>query len=83
MPSIDDLVSQMRANPKGVRFVDAQRVCEAYFGKPRRRGGSHLVYKMPWAGDPRVNILDFQGQVKPYQVKQMLAAIERLTKENR
>jgi hypothetical protein len=33
---------------------------------------------MPWAGDPRVNIQDDRGKAKPYQVRQVLAAIKRL-----
>jgi len=78
MPSIDDLVHQMRTNPKGVRFADLERVCRACFGDPRRSGGSHQAYKMPWAGNPRVNIQNFSGQAKPYQVRQVLAAIDKL-----
>lgn len=78
MSSIDELLRQMRANPKNVRFVDLERVCLAYFGEPRHSGGSHQAYKMPWADDPRVNIQDIKGQAKPYQVRQVLAAIDRL-----
>ena len=81
MPTVDDLVAQMRGNPKGVRFADLERVCRAHFGTPRRSGGSHQTYKMPWAGDPRINIQDFHGGAKPYQVRQVLAAIDRLKEE--
>ena len=83
MPSVSELVRQMRTNPKGVRFADLERVCRAYFGEPRRSGGSHQVYKMPWAGDPRVNIQNIGGQAKPYQVKQVLTAIEKLKEEDK
>jgi len=38
---------------------------------------------MPWAGDPRVNIQSFHGEAKPYQVKQVLAAISRLKEDGR
>jgi len=82
MPSIDELLKQMRTNPKGVRFADLERVCQAFFGQPRQSGGSHQSYKTPWAGDPRVNIQNFQGQAKPYQVKQVLDAVNKL-KESR
>jgi hypothetical protein len=37
-----------------------------------------LVFKTPWPGDPRVNIQNKGGMAKPYQVRQVLAAIERL-----
>lgn len=67
----------MRRNLKGVRFADLYKVCEHHFGTPRQQGSSHVVFKMPWAGDPRVNIQDDKGKAKPYQVRQVLAAIER------
>lgn len=68
----------MRQRPSAVRFSDLARVCDHYFGKPRQVGTSHRVYKMPWEGDPRVNIQDDHGRAKPYQVRQVLAAIARL-----
>ena len=67
----------MRRNPKGVRFAELYKVCEHHFGKPRHQGTSHAVFKTPWAGDPRVNIQDDKGKAKPYQVRQVLAAIEK------
>ncbi len=69
---------EMKANPKGVRFSDLQKICEHYFGKPRQSGSSHCIYKMPWPGDPRVNIQNNKGKAKPYQVKQVLLAIEKI-----
>ena len=57
-------------------------VCELYFGEPRQSGTSHRIYKMPWKGDPRVNIQNDKGKAKAYQVKQVLAAIERLNYES-
>jgi hypothetical protein len=77
MASIVKLVQRMRSNPKGVRFEDLARVCDHFFGEPRQRGTSHRVYRMPWPGDPRVNIQNDRGEAKPYQVKQVLAAIEK------
>lgn len=71
----------MRASPKNVPFADLQSVCEHYFGAPRQRGGSHLVFRTPWPGDPRVNIQDRDGRAMPYQVRQVLAAIEKLEGE--
>lgn len=76
--NVDDIIERMRANPRNVRFSDACKAAEAYFGQPRSRGTSHVVYKMPWAGDPRVNLQDDRGKAKSYQVKQLLAAIDRV-----
>ena len=67
----------MRANPRGVRYGDLHKVCEYYFGVPRRTGGSHAIFATPWPGDPRVNIQNSKGQAKPYQVRQVLAAIDK------
>ena len=36
------------------------------------------MFKTPWPGDPRVNIQDEKGKAKPYQVRQVLAAIAKL-----
>jgi hypothetical protein len=82
MARVDDIVAQMRKNPKGIRFTDACRVCDHYFGQPRHKGSSHRVYKTPWQGDPRVNIQNAKGEAKAYQVKQILKAIERLEYES-
>ncbi len=81
MTGVDNLVLQMRRNPKGIRFTEACRVCDHYFGQPRQKGSSHRVYKTPWQGDPRVNIQNAKGKAKAYQVKQILKAIERLEYE--
>lgn len=82
MASIDDIVARMKQNPKGVRFSNLSKVCVHYFGKPRSRGTSHQVYRTPWPGNPRVNIQSAKGMAKPYQVRQVLRAIEQLGKED-
>lgn len=71
------IVEEMKANPKGIRFSELQKVCELYFGKAHQSGSSHCIYKTPWLGDPRVNIQNSKGKTKPYQVKQVLLAIEK------
>ncbi|WP_251054633.1 toxin HicA [Microbacterium sp. ISL-59] len=82
MARVERLVEQMRANPAGVRYADLAKVCDHYFGDPRQQGSSHRVYRMPWQGDPRVNIQDDHGKAKPYQVRQVLAAIQKLEGES-
>ena len=69
------ILEQMRREPASVRFADLRKVCVAYFGEPRQSGTSHAVFRMPWSGDPRVNIS--QTRVKPRH-RQVLAAIEKL-----
>ncbi|MDQ3562716.1 MAG: toxin HicA [Pseudomonadota bacterium] len=78
MPRIADLVARMRLNPAGVRFAELRRVCESYFGRPKQSGTSHLVFKTPWPGDPRINIQSSKGKAKVYQVQQVLRAIDKM-----
>jgi hypothetical protein len=73
----------MQKNPKGIRFKDLCHVCDNYFGQARQQGSSHRIYRMPWKGDPRVNIQNDKGMAKAYQVRQVLKAIERLKHEKK
>ena len=78
MSSIEKLLNQMRNEPANVGFNDLKKVCQTYFGKPRQDDSSHAIFKTPWPGDPRVNIQNAKGKAKPYQVKQVLQAINKL-----
>jgi hypothetical protein len=84
-PSIPDTIARtlerMRDSPASIRFADLKRVCDFHFGAARQRGTSHLVDKMPWAGDPRVNIQNAGGLAKSYQVRQVRLAVERLMRD--
>lgn len=77
MPSVAKILAEMRADPRNVRYDDLAKVCQHYFGPPRSTGGSHAVLKTPWPGDPRVNIQNDHGRAKAYQVRQVLAAIDK------
>jgi hypothetical protein len=78
MSTVEKILEKMCTEPSNVRFLELQRVCETYFGKPRQNGSSHAIYKTPWPGNPRVNIQNNKGKAKTYQVRQVLLAIERL-----
>ena len=81
MTRIEETIVDMRRNPQDIRFRDLCRVCDFFFGKARQGGSSHRLYKTPWQGDPRVNIQNDKGMAKPYQVQQVLRAIDRLEAE--
>jgi len=83
MASTQKTVERMRREPAGVRFSDLLKVCEEFFGKPRQSGSSHVLFKMPWPGDPRVNIQNDKGKAKAYQVRQVLLAIDKIMEEKR
>ncbi|EDN71208.1 conserved hypothetical protein [Beggiatoa sp. PS] len=82
MATISDILVKMRKNPKNIQFSDLCKVCDHYFGEARQNSTSHKVYKMPWQGDPRVNIQNAKGKAKTYQVKQVLKAIEKLEEDD-
>lgn len=82
MTKVDEILAQMKRNPKDVRFADLCKVCENFFGNSRKSASSHRIYKTPWQGDPRINIQNHKGKAKAYQVKQVLLAIEKLEVEH-
>lgn len=59
------------------RFERLLRIVESFFGPPRQRG-SHHIFRTPWPGDPRLNLQRDGHEAKPYQVRQVLAALVRL-----
>ncbi len=78
MGKLDKIIKAMSESPQNVRFSELLIVCEHYFGEARQKGTSHCVFKTPWQGDPRVNIQNSNGKAKPYQVRQVLAAIKKI-----
>lgn len=78
MSKTEKILAQMRLEPANVFFSDPMKVCQARFGEPRQSGSSHAIFKTPWPGDPRVNIQNAKGKAKPYQVRQVLLAIDKL-----
>ena len=82
MKSIAEKLKLLKNNPKDVKFSELCKICDFYFGEARQSGSSHIVYRTPWHGDPRVNIQNSKGKAKAYQVRQILKAIERLEVEN-
>ena len=78
MKKIEELVAVMQQKQKGIKFKDLVKVCDHYFGSPRQNGTSHIIYKTPWPGDPRINIQKSGKEAKPYQIKQVLLAINKI-----
>ncbi|MCT1463180.1 toxin HicA [Corynebacterium sanguinis] len=80
--SIDEIVAKMRRAPAGIRFSELEKVCDHYFESRNSKKTSHKTYKTPWPGNPRVNIQNDHGKAKPYQVNQVLQAIDKLSTSN-
>jgi hypothetical protein len=78
MPCVQKIVAALRNSQTNVRYADLFKVCAHYFGNPRQEKTSHAKFATHWAGEPYVNIQNKNGQAKPYQAKQVLAAIDKL-----
>lgn len=82
MAKTDKILAAMRNAPQSIAYSDLRSVCVHFFGEPRQSGTSHAVFKTPWLGDPRVNIQKSKGgKAKPYQVRQVLNAVDKLSEE--
>jgi hypothetical protein len=70
MNDIEKILTSMRASPANIQFDDATKAAKYFFGEPRKISTSHHVYKMPWNGDPRVNLQRAKdGKAEIYQIK--------------
>lgn len=76
------ILDRMEASPKSIRFKELLDVCENFFERRPSSGGSHVSFKVPWVGDPRINIQNDKGMAKVYQVRQVLLAVKKLKKES-
>ncbi|MCE9886913.1 toxin HicA [Obesumbacterium proteus] len=79
MKELGDLAEELRTHSTNLSFNELVKVCILLFGPPGQNSGSHKVFHMPWHGDPRINIQAGKtGKAKSYQIKQVIAAIEKL-----
>ena len=78
--SLDEAIAELEAAGANLRFRHLLRLCTQFFGEPRIRG-SHHIFKMPWAGDPRINLQEDGNRAKPYQVQQVLRALKKLKEQ--
>jgi HicA toxin of bacterial toxin-antitoxin, len=76
MTKCEDLLKKARANPKGLRFTELLKLATCYGWSFDRQGGSHQI----WVKEGYPRPMSFQeaggGKAKPYQVKQLLDAID-------
>jgi predicted RNA binding protein YcfA (HicA-like mRNA interferase family) len=61
---------------RNVRLSDFVRLVGAFGFGPPRVSGSHHIFSRP--GIPEaINVQDFHGQAKPYQIRQFLNLVEK------
>ena len=80
MPTIDEALERLTRARANLRFRTLVALCTHFFGEPHIRG-SHHIFTMPWAGDPRINLQADGNQAKPYQVHQVLRALQKLKEQ--
>ncbi|MGH9754892.1 MAG: type II toxin-antitoxin system HicA family toxin [Blastocatellia bacterium] len=78
------LLNAARRSQKNLRFSDLCKLAECYGWTFKRQDGSHKIYEngrlTPEQGRI-MNFQDHQGKAKPYQVTQLLNAIDNLGDE--
>jgi hypothetical protein len=75
---IDKAIKELE-NEKNLRFNRLMIITENFFGKSRNKGSSHHAFKVPWQGEPRINLQKGKdGKAKPYQVRQVRLALIKL-----
>ncbi|HKG45429.1 MAG TPA: hypothetical protein VKB02_01785 [Pyrinomonadaceae bacterium] len=77
MSKLDDEIEKLEQRKNSIQFAYLARLCQEHFGR-ERINGSHHIFKTPWQGDPRINLQRVRGKAKPYQVEQVISALERL-----
>jgi hypothetical protein len=77
---VEDEIERLKRQKNNLRFDDLVRICQYFFGNAKVTS-SHHHFRMPWPGDPWINLQKRKGQAKPYQVKQVIAALTKLSIE--
>jgi len=70
------LLRRLLASQANVRFDDLLSLVEAFGFRERRRRGSHRMFSHPIVGE-QLNLQEFHGEAKPYQIRQFLKIVER------
>ena len=71
-----ELLDELKANPKKIRFARLCRIAEALGFQTRKGTGSHRVYFRDGVQEI-LNIQDEDGWAKAYQVRQFIKVIEK------
>jgi hypothetical protein len=75
--TVDEAVKELEKGKGHIKFSRALKIATEFFGVPRITG-SHHNFRMPWAGDPRVNLQPEGHMTKRYQGLQLLQALRKL-----
>lgn len=70
------LLEKVLSGSKNVRFREMTALVEAFGFREVRVNGSHHIFQHPELSE-LVNLQDWAGKAKPYQIKQFLLLVER------
>ena len=71
------LLARARAHPASLRWAEACTLTECFGWVLARQRGSHRIFKRRGTAQ-LLNLQDVNGMAKPYQIRQLLAAIDGL-----
>lgn len=77
MDNAESLWRRVAASPANARFEDVVRLAEAVGFVRTRIRGSHHIFRHVERPTLRLNLQPDRGNAKSYQVRQLLALIER------
>jgi len=80
MGNYEKLLQKARASNKNFSFDDLCKLAELAGFEFMRSSGSHKIYKHNSISH-KMNFQNYEGKAKPYQVTQLLNAIEELDRE--
>lgn len=84
MSKCEKLLSKAKESANNFRFADLCKLAECYGWTFKNQDGSHLIYKnanLDITQGCRQTFQNENGKAKPYQVRQLLNAIENLEDE--
>ena len=74
------ILAKVLTSSKNIRFNEFVELVEAFGFELDRIRGSHHIFKHPKIRE-LINIQNVKGNVKPYQIKQFLAIVEKYNLE--
>lgn len=74
----EEIIKELEGK-KTYPFAELVKLVTEAFGPHRVGKGSHqYIWKMPWAGNPRINLQPEKGDAKSYQIRQVIQALKKL-----
>jgi len=76
MAKLKKILAKVLAGSKNIGFNDFVSLVEGFGFRLSRKSGSHHIFIHPKVKE-LVNLQNVNGQVKPYQIRQLMELVER------